>query len=246
MVVRANRKPGDLGGHIAVLLPPRCYMMLDSIIFSAASCKTHRRIQRIRRFGLFSRPFSARRLCARVFGGTNQRRANGKLRSEISGKGLSSYPHPWLMPDFWQFPTVSMGLGRLWRFIKRVLCVIGKSRLNTQNEPQSVGVHGDGEMDEPESLGAISLAAREGLDNLVFVVNCNLQRLDGPVRGNGKIIQELEAVFRGAGWNAIKIIWGSYWDTLLYQDKKACYNSAWRKSRRRLSNLSRQQRRLYS
>ena len=135
------------------------------------------------------------------------------------GRGLSSYPHPWLMPDYWQVPTVSMGLGPLqaiyqahfWKYLenrgliapsdRKVWCFIG-----------------DGESDEPESLGAISLAGREGLDNLIFVVNCNLQRLDGPVRGNGKIIQELEGVFRGAGWNAIKVVWGSYWDPLLARD----------------------------
>ena len=134
-------------------------------------------------------------------------------------KGLSSYPHPWLMPDFWQFPTVSMGLGPLMaiyqaRFLRYLHC-----RGLADTEPRKVWVFcGDGEMDEPESLGAISLAGRERLDNLIFVINCNLQRLDGPVRGNGKIVQELEADFRGAGWNVIKCLWGSGWDELLARD----------------------------
>src|SRR5207247_2036258 len=136
------------------------------------------------------------------------------------GGGLSSYPHPWLMPDFWEFPTVSMGLGPIQaiyqaRFIKY---------LENRGLKQATGGRvwaflGDGEMDEPESLGSITLASRERLDNLIFVVNCNLQRLDGPVRGNGKIIQELEAIFRGAGWNVIKVVWGSDWDSLITNDR---------------------------
>ena len=141
------------------------------------------------------------------------------FRQEVDGSGLSSYPHPWLMPDFWQFPTVSMGLGPLMaiyqaRFLKYLH---GRGLADTENRHVWAFL-GDGEMDEPESLGAISLAGREHLDNLIFVVNCNLQRLDGPVRGNGKIIQELEALFRGAGWNVIKVIWGSRWDALLKRD----------------------------
>jgi pyruvate dehydrogenase E1 component len=143
------------------------------------------------------------------------------FRQEIGGKGLSSYPHPWLMPDFWQFPTVSMGLGPLMAIYQaRFMKYLGSRQL-AHTEGRKVWVFtGDGEMDEPESLGAISLASRENLDNLIFVVNCNLQRLDGPVRGNGKIVQELEATFRGAGWNVIKVIWGSYWDPLLAKDTK--------------------------
>ncbi|MCO6428520.1 pyruvate dehydrogenase (acetyl-transferring), homodimeric type [Nitrosomonas communis] len=143
------------------------------------------------------------------------------FRQEIGGKGLSSYPHPWLMPDFWQFPTVSMGLGPLMAIYQaRFMKYLGSRKL-AHTEGRKVWVFtGDGEMDEPESLGAISLASRENLDNLIFVVNCNLQRLDGPVRGNGKIVQELEATFRGAGWNVIKVIWGSYWDPLLAKDTK--------------------------
>src|SRR5271169_6173616 len=160
--------------------------------------------------GIYSRAFLEGRL-------TEDQLLN--FRREVDGKGLSSYPHPWLMPDFWQFPTVSMGLGPLMaiyqaRFMKslqgRGLAELGDSKV--------WAFMGDGEMDEPESLGAISLATREHLDNLIFVVNCNLQRLDGPVRGNGQIIQELEAAFRGAGWNVIKVLWGREWDQLLAKD----------------------------
>jgi pyruvate dehydrogenase E1 component len=143
------------------------------------------------------------------------------FRREVDGKGVSSYPHPWLMPDYWQFPTVSMGLGPIQAiYMARYLKYLqARGHANTENRKVWVFC-GDGEMDEPESLGAIGMAAREKLDNLIFIVNCNLQRLDGPVRGNGKIIQELEGDFRGAGWNVIKLIWGAYWDPLLARDKE--------------------------
>jgi len=142
------------------------------------------------------------------------------FRMETGGKGLSSYPHPWLMPDFWQFPTVSMGLGPIMGIYQARFLKYLHDRGIADTSDRKVWVFcGDGEMDEPESLGAISLASREKLDNLIFVVNCNLQRLDGPVRGNGKIIQELESDFRGSGWNVIKVIWGSYWDPLIAMDK---------------------------
>jgi len=141
------------------------------------------------------------------------------FRQEVDGKGLSSYPHPWLMPDFWQFPTVSMGLGPIQAIYQaRFLDYIHDRELIDNKNRKVWCFTGDGEMDEPESLGAISLAGREKLDNLIFVVNCNLQRLDGPVRGNGKIIQELEGSFRGAGWNVIKVVWGRYWDPLIARD----------------------------
>src|SRR5213075_2095275 len=142
------------------------------------------------------------------------------FRREVDGKGVSSYPHPWLMPDYWQFPTVSMGLGPIQGiYMARYLKYL-QARGLAQTENRKVWVFcGDGEMDEPESMGAIGLAARERLDNLIFVVNCNLQRLDGPVRGNGKIIQELESDFRGAGWNVIKVVWGTSWDALFARDK---------------------------
>jgi len=142
------------------------------------------------------------------------------FRQEVDGKGLSSYPHPWLMPDFWQFPTVSMGLGPIMSIYQaRFMKYLADRGLADTKGRKVWAFLGDGETDEPESLGAISLASREKLDNLTWVVNCNLQRLDGPVRGNGKIIQELEANFRGAGWNVIKVLWGSYWDPLLARDK---------------------------
>ncbi|MCC6714558.1 MAG: pyruvate dehydrogenase (acetyl-transferring), homodimeric type, partial [Gammaproteobacteria bacterium] len=143
------------------------------------------------------------------------------FRREVDGKGLSSYPHPWLMPDFWQFSTVSMGLGPLMAIYQaRFMRYLEHRELASTADRKVWCFCGDGEMDEPESMGAIGLAGRERLDNLIFVINCNLQRLDGPVRGNGKIIQELEAAFRGAGWNVIKVIWGSYWDPLLARDHK--------------------------
>src|SRR5262249_52265449 len=144
-----------------------------------------------------------------------------RFRQEAGERGLSSYPHPWLMPDFWQFPTVSMGLGPILAIYQaRLMKYLEHRGLIDANERKVWAFMGDGEMDEPESLGAIGLAAREKLDNLIFVVNCNLQRLDGPVRGNGKIIQELEGTFRGAGWNVIKVIWGDRWDPLLARDRK--------------------------
>ena len=145
------------------------------------------------------------------------------FRMEVAGKGraLSSYPHPWLMPDYWQVPTVSMGLGPIQAIYQAQFFKYLEHRGLVPPSDRKIWCFlGDGETDEPESLGAISLAGREGLDNLIFVINCNLQRLDGPVRGNGKIIQELEGVFRGAGWNAIKLVWGSYWDPLLARDHK--------------------------
>jgi pyruvate dehydrogenase E1 component len=142
------------------------------------------------------------------------------FRREVDGGGLSSYPHPWLMPDYWQFPTVSMGLGPIQAIYQAHVMKYQHSRGLVDHGDRKVWCFmGDGESDEPESLGSIALAGREGLDNLVVVVNCNLQRLDGPVRGNGKIIQELEGVFRGAGWNVVKVIWGRHWDKLLEKDK---------------------------
>ena len=143
------------------------------------------------------------------------------FRQEVDGKGISSYPHPWLMPDFWQFPTVSMGLGPIMAIYQARFMKYLQDRGLANTEGRKVWAFlGDGETDEPESLGAIGMAGRENLDNLCFVINCNLQRLDGPVRGNGKIIQELESEFRGAGWNVIKLIWGTHWDALFARDKK--------------------------
>ncbi len=161
--------------------------------------------------GMYARSFLEKRL-------TEEQLDN--FRREVSGDGLSSYPHPWLMPDYWQFPTVSMGLGPIQAIYQaHVMRYLSARGLVPRGDRKVWAFLGDGECDEPETLGAISLAGREQLENLIFVVNCNLQRLDGPVRGNGKIIQELEGVFRGAGWNVIKVVWGRHWDTLLERDK---------------------------
>jgi pyruvate dehydrogenase E1 component len=215
MVAKANQNDDELGGHIASFASVGTLFGIgfnhcwhapseghggDLVYFQGHSAP-----------GIYARAYMEGRL-------TEEQLVN--FRRDVDGKGVTSYPHPWLMPEFWQFPTVSMGLGPLQaiyqaRFLKylhaRGIC-------DTSNRKVWVFC-GDGEMDEPESLGAIGLAVREKLDNLIFVVNCNLQRLDGPVRGNGKIIQELEADFRGTGWNVIKLIWGSYWDPLLARDK---------------------------
>ncbi|MGC2520645.1 MAG: pyruvate dehydrogenase (acetyl-transferring), homodimeric type [Burkholderiales bacterium] len=221
MVAKANRNDDELGGHIASFAsvgtlfgqgfnhfwhapagdPSSGGHGGDLIYFQGHSSP-----------GIYARAFLEGRL-------TEEQLLN--FRREVDGKGISSYPHPWLMPDFWQFPTVSMGLGPIQgiymaRFLKYLHA---RGLANTGNRKVWVFC-GDGEMDEPESMGAIGMAAREKLDNLIFVVNCNLQRLDGPVRGNGKIIQELEADFRGAGWNVIKLIWGGYWDPLFARDKE--------------------------
>ena len=215
MVVKANKKTSELGGHIGTFASAATLYDVgmnhfwraknnkfggDLVYFQGHSAP-----------GMYARAFLEGRLTAKQLDG---------FRQEVGKDGLSSYPHPWLMPNFWQFPTVSMGLGPIMgiyqaRFLKYLI-----NRGLIKDEGRKIWVFlGDGEMDEPESLGAIGLAARGKLDNLIFVINCNLQRLDGPVRGNGKIIQELEGSFRGTGWNVIKVIWGSYWDQLLAKDK---------------------------
>ncbi|MAJ22930.1 MAG: pyruvate dehydrogenase (acetyl-transferring), homodimeric type [Candidatus Pelagibacter sp. TMED64] len=215
MVVKANKKNPELGGHIGTFASAATLYDVgmnhfwrgknnkfggDLVYFQGHSAP-----------GMYARAFLEGRLSATQL---------GNFRQEVDSDGLSSYPHPWLMPKFWQFPTVSMGLGPVLsiyqaRFTKYLI-----NRGLIKDEGRKIWAFlGDGETDEPESLGAISLASREKLDNLIFVINCNLQRLDGPVRGNGKIIQELEGIFRGAGWNVIKVVWGSYWDNLLAKDK---------------------------
>jgi pyruvate dehydrogenase E1 component len=214
-VMRANEKSPGVGGHIASFQSAATLYDVGFNHFFRATNESFGgdlvMFQGHSSPGIYARAFIEGRL-------TEEQMSN--FRMETGGNGLSSYPHPWLMPDFWQFPTVSMGLGPLQgiytaRFLKYL-----HDRGIADTSDRKVWVFcGDGEMDEPESLGAISLAAREKLDNLIFVINCNLQRLDGPVRGNGKIIQELEAGFRGAGWNVLKVIWGSYWDPLLAMDK---------------------------
>ncbi len=216
MVVQANRKSSELGGHIASFASSATLYDVGFNHFFHAPSEQHGGDL------VFFQGHSAPGIYARAFleGRIGEEQLLNFRQESDGGSGLSSYPHPWLMPNFWQFPTVSMGLGPLMaiyqaRFMRYLL---DRDILDTTGR-KVWAFMGDGEMDEPEALGAISLAAREKLDNLIFVVNCNLQRLDGPVRGNGKIIQELEAVFRGAGWNVIKVIWGSYWDPLLARDK---------------------------
>jgi len=215
MVVRANKESSELGGHIASFASAATLYDVGFNHFFRAANES---------FGgdlVYLQGHSAPGIYARAYlEGRITEEQLDHFRREVEGKGLSSYPHPWLMPEFWQFPTVSMGLGPLMAIYQARFMRYVKDRGIVQAQGRKVWAFmGDGEMDEPESMGAISLAGRERLDNLIFVVNCNLQRLDGPVRGNGKIIQELEAHFRGAGWNVIKVIWGSYWDPLFMRDK---------------------------
>ncbi len=216
MVVKANRVDGDLGGHLSSFASLANMLGIGFNHFWKAPSDTHGGdllyIQGHSSPGVYARAFLEGRLTEEQL--THYRR-------EVDGKGLSSYPHPKLMPNFWQFPTVSMGLGPLMAIYQaRFLKYLHARSIADTTDRKVWAFCGDGEMDEPESLGAIGMAAREKLDNLVIVVNCNLQRLDGPVRGNGKIIQELEADFRGAGWNVVKVIWGPGWDALLKQDKE--------------------------
>lgn len=215
MVMRANKKSPGIGGHIASFASaatlydigfnhffraPHGEHLGDLIFFQGHSAP-----------GMYARSFLEKRLSEDQL---------DNFRREVNGSGLSSYPHPWLMPDYWQFPTVSMGLGPIQAIYQaHVMRYLSARGLVSRGDRKVWAFLGDGECDEPETLGAISLAGREQLENLIFVVNCNLQRLDGPVRGNGKIIQELEGVFRGAGWNVIKVVWGRHWDALLERDK---------------------------
>jgi len=215
MVVHANRIATELGGHIASFASIATLYDVAYTHFLHARTKDHGGDL------VFIQGHSAPGIYARAFleGRISEEQINN-FRQEVDGNGLSSYPHPWLMPGFWQFPTVSMGLGPIMAIYQARFMRYLQDRGLLNTEQRKVWAFmGDGEMDEPEAMGAIALAARERLDNLIFVVNCNLQRLDGPVRGNGKIIQELEADFRGAGWNVIKVIWGGYWDPLLARDK---------------------------
>ncbi|MET0088496.1 MAG: pyruvate dehydrogenase (acetyl-transferring), homodimeric type [Candidatus Thiodiazotropha sp.] len=215
MVVQANRISTELGGHISSFASSATLFDVGFNHFFRAPSKE--------RDGdlIFFQGHSAPGVYARAYmEGRLSEEQLYSFRQEVDGHGLSSYPHPWLMPGFWQFPTVSMGLGPLMAIYQARFMRYLHDRGVVNTEERKVWAFcGDGEMDEPEALGAISLAGRERLDNLVFVINCNLQRLDGPVRGNGKIIQELEGVFRGAGWNVLKVIWGGYWDPLLARDK---------------------------
>ena len=214
IVLRANKTSSELGGHIASFQSAATLYDTGFMHFWHAPTDTHGGdlvyYQGHCSPGIYARAYLEGRL-------SEEQLLN--FRQEVDGKGMPSYPHPWLMPDFWQFPTVSMGLGPLMAIYQaRFLKYLDSRGLADTKSRKVWAFMGDGEMDEPESLGAISLGGREHLDNLVFVINCNLQRLDGPVRGNGKIIQELEADFRGAGWNVIKVLWGSGWDQLLAND----------------------------
>ena len=214
MVMRANRDSSDLGGHIASFASSATLYDVGFNHFWQAVGKDHGGdlvfFQGHSAPGIYARAFVEGRL-------TEEQMDN--FRRESDGKGVPSYPHPWLMKDFWQFPTVSMGLGPIMAIYQaRFLKYLHNRGLADTTGRKVWAFLGDGETDEPQSLGAIGLASRENLDNLIFVINCNLQGLDGPVRGNGKIIQELEGDFRGAGWNVIKVVWGSYWDPLLAKD----------------------------
>ncbi|MCK5921281.1 MAG: pyruvate dehydrogenase (acetyl-transferring), homodimeric type, partial [Methylococcales bacterium] len=214
LVLRASRKDLELGGHIGSFASSATlYDVGFNHFFKAAnedSLGDFVYFQGHISPGIYSRAF--------LEGLLTEDQMNN-FRQECAGNGLSSYPHPKLMPDFWQFPTVSMGLGPLQAiYTARFLKYLTNRGIKDCSEQRVYCFLGDGETDEPESLGAIGLASRENLDNLTFIINCNLQRLDGPVRGNGKIIQELEGTFRGAGWSVIKVIWGSYWDALFAKD----------------------------
>ena len=211
MVVRTNQVYGELGGHIASYASAaEIFEVGFNHFFRAPTAETSGDL-------VFYQPHSAPGIYARAFlEGRLSEQHLQNYRQEVGGEGLSSYPHPWLMPDFWQFPTGSMGIGPINAIYQaRFIRYLEHRGLQSKGEPHVWGVFGDGEMDEPESIGGLTLAARDGLDNLTFIVNCNLQRLDGPVRGNGQVIQELEALFTGAGWNVIKVLWGSEWDALL-------------------------------
>jgi len=215
MVMRANQESSDIGGHIASFSSSATLYDIGFNHFFRSPSDQHGGdlvyIQGHTSPGVYARSFIEGRLSEAQL---------DKFRREVDEGGLSSYPHPWLMPDYWQFPTVSMGLGPLQAIYQAHFMKYLSNRGLVDVQDRKVWAYiGDGETDEPETLGAISLAGREKLDNLIFVVNCNLQRLDGPVRGNGKIIQELEGQFRGAGWNVIKVVWGRHWDPILENDK---------------------------
>ena len=215
IVLRANMNDDDLGGHISTFSSAATLYdvgfnyffkgsngQLEDLIYYQGHCSP----------GIYARSF--------LEGHLNEDDLDN-FRREVEKPGLSSYPHPWLMPEYWQFPTVSMGLGPILGIYQAHIMRYMSARGLVPRDDRKVWVFcGDGEMDEPESKGAIALAGREGLENLIFVINCNLQRLDGPVRGNGKIIQELEGSFRGAGWNVIKVVWGRHWDPIMAKDKE--------------------------
>jgi pyruvate dehydrogenase E1 component len=215
MVMRANKRDPSIGGHLSTFASSATLYDVGFNYFFRGPSEDHEGdlvyYQGHSSPGIYARSFLEGRF-------TEEQLDN--FRQEVGGNGLSSYPHPWLMPDYWQFPTVSMGLGPIKAIYQAHIMKYLHNRGMMDNSDRKVWAFlGDGEMDEPESLGALAKAGREGLDNLIFVINCNLQRLDGPVRGNGKVIQELEGIFRGAGWNVIKVVWGRHWDPLFAADE---------------------------
>ena len=223
MVVRANRESDGIGGHISTFASAATLYEVGFNHFFRAKTKDYGGDQ------IYFQGHAAPGIYARAFleGRLSKQKLENFRRELRRGGGLCSYPHPWLLPDFWQFPTVSMGLGPIMAiYTARYNRYLENRGLKPRNGGHVWAFLGDGECDEPETLGAITLASREKLDNLIFVINCNLQRLDGPVRGNGKIIQELEAVFRGAGWNVIKVIWGSEWDPIFARDTEGALVAA--------------------
>ena len=218
MVLKANKISSEFGGHLASYASSATLYEVGFNHFWRAASAQHPGDM------VFMQGHSSPGIYARAFmeGRLSEAQLNRfRQEAEGPGKGLSSYPHPWLMPDFWQFPTVSMGLGPMMAIFQARFVRYMENRGMVQPSDRKVWCFlGDGETDEPESMGALTMPVREKLDNLVFVINCNLQRLDGPVRGNSKIIQELEAAYLGAGWNVIKVLWGSRWDPLLARDQK--------------------------
>src|ERR1700691_1480199 len=214
MVTRANKAYGELGGHIASYASAAEIFEVGFNHFFQAACPDHGGDL------VYFQPHSAPGIYARAFiEGRLSEQQLANYRQEVAGNGLCSYPHPWLMPEVWQVPSGAMGIGPINAIYQaRFTRYMANRGLADTAKRRVWGVFGDGEMDEPESIGALTLAARERLDNLTFIINCNLQRLDGPVRGNGQIIQELESLFAGAGWNVIKVLWGSEWDALFARD----------------------------
>ena len=218
MVVRANRRVDGIGGHLSSFASiATLYEVGQNHFFRGPGADGHQGDQ------VYFQGHSAPGNYARAFleGRLSETQLDHFRRELQPGGGLSSYPHPWLMPDFWQFPTVSLGLGPLQAIYQaRLNRYLAARGLKDTSQTHVWAFLGDGEIDEAEALGAARLAAREGLDNLTFVVNCNLQRLDGPVRGNSKVVQELEGFFRGSGWNVIKVLWGGEWDRLFARDTR--------------------------
>jgi pyruvate dehydrogenase E1 component len=222
MVLRANKRPGELGGHISTFSSiATLYDVGFNYFFNAGQEGRDSDL-------VYFQGHSSPGIYARSFlEGRISEDSMDKYRNEVDGDGLSSYPHPWLMPEYWQFPTVSMGLGPIQAIYQAHVMKYLHSREMLDMDKRKVWCFvGDGETDEPETLGSIGMAGREKLDNLIFVVNCNLQRLDGPVRGNGKVIQDLEGIFRGAGWNVIKVVWGRLWDPLFERDTQGAMQRA--------------------